>query len=99
MMEEFIDKWAHNMFPCIYKQLFGFDCPFCGLQRAVIALLRGDVKSSFIYYPPLIPLLISLFLILYLYRCKSAKAMKVVLIADSVIVFFSCLIKNLMLFC
>lgn len=96
MMEEFLDRWTQNMFPCIYKQLFGIDCPFCGFQRAVIALLRGDFGKSFCYYPPLIPLLISLLLIIYLQIShKPAKATNIVLIIDAAVVLVSCVIKNL----
>lgn len=88
------------MFPCIYKQLFGIDCPFCGFQRSVIALLKGDFADSFIFYPPLIPLIISLFFIIYLLIThKSMKAIHIVLIADMVIVIISCLIKNLLYYC
>ena len=46
------------MFPCAYKQLLGFDCPLCGGQRSLLMLLSGDVKGSFLMYPPLIPVLV-----------------------------------------
>lgn len=34
---------------CPFKILTGFDCPGCGLTRATLALLRGDIKSSLHY--------------------------------------------------
>jgi len=76
------------------------DCPFCGLQRSVISLYRGNLKDCFLYYPPLFPLLLSLIIIVYLkMHHKSAKAINYVLIADASIVFISCLIKNLISHC
>lgn len=30
---------------CLLKMLTGYDCPFCGAQRAFDALLQGDIYS------------------------------------------------------
>ena len=43
----------HHMLPCAFRQLFGFNCPICGAQRALILLLKGDVAGSSTMYPPL----------------------------------------------
>ena len=52
-------EWLKNhMLPCFYKQNFGIDCPGCGMQRAILALFKGNFTQSFVYYPPLIVLLI-----------------------------------------
>jgi len=50
-----------NMFliPCPFKYLTGYDCPGCGFQRALIALIKGDFQESFQLYPPTIPLLLT----------------------------------------
>ena len=37
----------HNT--CIIKAVFHIECPGCGLTRATLALLRGDIKSSLHY--------------------------------------------------
>lgn len=36
---------------CPFKLLTGYDCPGCGSQRALHALLHGDVKQAFTYNP------------------------------------------------
>ena len=46
------------MLPCPFKYLTGIDCPGCGFQRSVLALMQGDLHKSFDLYPPTIPLLI-----------------------------------------
>lgn len=51
------------MMPCPYKHYLGIDCPGCGMQRAGIELLKGNITESFLAYPPLIPLIV-LFLLL-----------------------------------
>ncbi|MEJ2584526.1 MAG: DUF2752 domain-containing protein [Robiginitalea sp.] len=45
------------MLPCISKQVFGIDCPGCGLQRSVALLLRGEFQASFLMYPGLFPMM------------------------------------------
>jgi hypothetical protein len=53
--------------PCFYKKYLGVDCPGCGMQRALIALLKGNFWGSLQIYPALIPiLLLILILILHL---------------------------------
>ena len=46
------------MLPCFTKQLLGVDCPGCGLQRAVVFLLDGDLVSAFKMYPAIYPILL-----------------------------------------
>lgn len=36
---------------CLIKALTGYDCPFCGFQRSVLALIRGDFVVAFNYNP------------------------------------------------
>src|ERR1700743_104547 len=53
-------KWLQShLLPCIFKLLFGIDCPGCGFQRSCIALLRGDFLQSLRLYPATIPLLVT----------------------------------------
>ncbi|WP_121667768.1 DUF2752 domain-containing protein [Mesonia aquimarina] len=50
-MEEF-------MLPCLNKKFFGFECPGCGGQRALVFLLKGEFKEAFLIYPAIYPLVI-----------------------------------------
>lgn len=36
---------------CIWRRLFGIICPGCGMTRAVIALIHGDIRAAFFYHP------------------------------------------------
>jgi len=45
---EWLEKY---LLPCPSKQLFSFDCPGCGMQRSLIALLNGDIEKSLQLYP------------------------------------------------
>ena len=53
----FVDWLEKRQLPCFYKSVFGLECPGCGIQRAIIALLQGDLSGSFKLYPALLPLI------------------------------------------
>lgn len=55
----FVSWLQDHLLPCPFKYLTGIDCPGCGFQRSLLALLKGDVHQSFLLYPPTIPLLIT----------------------------------------
>lgn len=38
-------------FPCPFRELTGWECPFCGGTRLGSALLHGDVGAAFAYNP------------------------------------------------
>jgi len=53
-------SWLQNhLIPCPFKYLTGIDCPGCGFQRSVIALLKGNLHQSFILYPATIPFILT----------------------------------------
>ncbi len=53
-------QWLQShLLACPFKKLTGIDCPGCGFQRSVIALLQGNLKQSLSYYPATIPLFIA----------------------------------------
>ena len=51
---EFIAFIERHLLPCGIKALTGFDCPGCGMQRAFVALLRGDLQGSIGHHPALL---------------------------------------------
>jgi hypothetical protein len=54
---QLIDAMERHLLPCGVKQLTGMDCPGCGLQTALVALLRGDLSASLAANPAILPLL------------------------------------------
>jgi hypothetical protein len=54
-----MNSWLKaHLLPCPFKYVTGIDCPGCGFQRSLLALLKGHVHQSFLLYPATIPLLI-----------------------------------------
>lgn len=45
------------MMPCVTKQVLGFDCPGCGLQRSVVLLAQGEFLEAFYMYPAIFSLI------------------------------------------
>ena len=75
-----------HMFACPSVRYFRLECPGCGMQRSVIALLKGEYADSLQLYPALIPMIA---LILYtgahlLY--PFSKGTKIILILQIVVV-------------
>ncbi|MGD1946573.1 MAG: DUF2752 domain-containing protein [Croceivirga sp.] len=70
------------MLPCATKQLWGFDCPGCGMQRSILLLLQGDFMAAFEMYPAIFAL-IPLAFVLILNRLLNFKY------ANQLIIFLS----------
>lgn len=65
--------WAVNAaFGCPVSALTGIPCPACGLTRASIAFVKGDIHAAFAYHP-LFPLAWALPVLLTLYLILNAK--------------------------
>jgi Protein of unknown function (DUF2752) len=45
-----------HMLSCPSKKYLHIECPGCGLQRSIIALLKGDFSESFQLYPATVPI-------------------------------------------
>lgn len=54
-----IDWLNEHMVPCVFKKNLGIECPGCGLQRSLIALLQGDILLSIRMNASLIPFIIT----------------------------------------
>lgn len=75
------------MLPCLNKQLFGLECPGCGLQRAVALFFRGEFTAAFLMYPALYPLIL-LFGFLaadQIFKFKHSNSITIVLMVTSVL--------------
>ncbi|WP_316932002.1 DUF2752 domain-containing protein [Bizionia psychrotolerans] len=46
------------MLPCFNKQILGFDCMGCGLQRSVALIYNGELLAAFKMYPAIYPLIL-----------------------------------------
>ena len=95
-MKYIIDWLEQHFLACPYKKYFDIDCLGCGMQRAFIALLKGDFTESFYLYPALIPMLVMvLFLPIHLiFKLKNgASLLKYLFIFNISIVVISYLIK------
>ena len=92
----FVDWLEKQQLPCFYKSVFGVECPGCGIQRALIALFRGEFFESFKLYPALIPTITMLvFLVVHLlYHLKNgAKILVSLFVFNVVIIFISYMCK------
>ncbi len=84
------------MIPCFNKQLFGIDCPGCGLQRAFALLCQGRFREAFFMYPAIYTLvLLAMFLVVTVfYPFKyDGKIKTVLVILNVLIIIISYIIK------
>ena len=81
----------NHMGTCFYMKYFGIPCPGCGMQRSLIALLKGQVLESLYLYPALIPTIIMVvYLILHLFLKfnQGASVLKYLFIMNGAIILF-----------
>ena len=92
----FLDWLEHHLLPCPTKYFFGVECPGCGMQRAIIELLRGNLIESIKLYPPLIPMLLMLVVLIINLKVNSAvwqKVLKYFFIANVSIILINYIFK------
>ena len=75
------------MLPCMSKQLFGMDCPGCGLQRSVVFLLKGDFIAAFKMYPAIYPILLlfGFLAVDFFFKIKYANKISIFLMISTVV--------------
>ena len=91
-MIEFLEN---NMLPCAWKTV-GLECTGCGLQRALILVLKGDFTGAFLMYPAIYTLLVmGLFLLLHLRFQFSfgARLLKVLFVLNVLIIITNYILK------
>jgi len=96
-----IDWLEQHLLVCPNKYFFGLECPGCGMQRSVIALLKGNILESLQLYPGLFPIIFTLVMLgLHLrYQYKNgAKILQYSYIVSLSIVIGSFVVKQVHLF-
>ena len=96
-----IDWLEHHMFTCFFKSTFGLDCPGCGTQRALIALLKGDLLQSLNHHAALIPFIATLIALIIQLKVKHVNGGKYVMwlfILTTTITVIQFIIKQIILF-
>jgi hypothetical protein len=81
---------------CSFREHTGIDCPGCGMQRSILALLRGDILESILQFPALLPLMAMFaFLIVHLaFKLKhGALVLKVFYITNISIIILNYIFK------
>jgi len=95
-MNSIINWLEEHLQPCVYREILGFECPGCGMQRSLIELLKGNFIQSLKLYPALIPIII-LFIFLILHIAfnlkKGANILKYMFIGNISIIMISYFIK------
>ena len=90
-----------HLFTCVFKSHFGLECPGCGMQRALISLLKGNLLESFRYHPALIPFIITVILLIAQIILKRENGGKYVMwsfIATSAITLIQFIVKQVIHF-
>ncbi len=87
-----------HLLSCRWKEATGMECPGCGFQSSVIALLKGEFADAFYLYPAiytLIILLVYFFLNRIFNFSKGQKVIQWLMILNLAIIIISYLIKIL----
>lgn len=98
-MDPIIHWLESHMQPCFYKKFIGIECPGCGMQRALIELLKGNILESILIFPALIPILFMfIYLLLHLIFKfkKGANVLKYTFIINSAIIVVNYLVNQIL---
>lgn len=79
---------------CPIKFLTGVSCAGCGMTRAFISLLQGNIKEAFNYHP--LFFLVPIFVIVYLEKDKIPKKIFNIIVAIYIVAFITCYIIRLL---
>ncbi|MBC7696567.1 MAG: DUF2752 domain-containing protein [Burkholderiales bacterium] len=74
-----INWLEQHLFPCFFKSHFGMECPGCGMQRSLIALLKGDLIGSLQYHAALIPFIITIIMLVVQLKIQRENGGKLVM--------------------
>ncbi|WP_336129192.1 DUF2752 domain-containing protein [Mesoflavibacter sp. CH_XMU1422-2] len=85
------------MLPCMNKQVLGFECPGCGIQRSVTLVAQGKLVDGFLMYPAIytLSLLGIVILVSVFYKFKYSTKIISILAIISIILILTNFIYNL----
>jgi hypothetical protein len=95
-MQRLIEWLEAHQLPCYYKKFLGIECLGCGMQTALLFLLKGEFIESLKVFPALIPIMILIiYLILHLiFKFRNgARILKIWLIFTLAIMIASYILK------
>jgi len=84
------------MLPCLNKQLFGVDCPGCGMQRSMSLLFQGEFVAAFKMYPAIYTIVLLIFFLIFnlFVKFKYDHKLKIgLIILNAIIIAVSYIIK------
>ncbi|SDW78446.1 Protein of unknown function [Lutibacter oricola] len=96
-MNKIIAFLEQNMLSCSTKKYLNQECMGCGMQRAIILLLKGDIIGSIKMYPALITLIIMFIYLLFHLKFNYIKGhlvLKYLFILNVIIILGNYLIKS-----
>ena len=66
-------QWLqHHLLVCPSKKFLHMECPGCGMQRSLLALMQGDFPASWSLYPATVPILLLMGFTLLHLKCRFA---------------------------
>lgn len=71
---------------CIFKSIIGIPCPGCGLTRAWISFIEGDIPKAFYWHPLFLMIPILAILIFLYFKGSLIKYRRYILILIMIIV-------------
>jgi hypothetical protein len=96
-----IDTVEQYLLPCPSKYFLGMDCPGCGMQRALLELLRGNFAASLKIYPALLPIIFTFALLALHLKYKfthGARTLQYAFMFSALVVVTSYIIKQVQFF-
>jgi hypothetical protein len=92
-------EWLEaHMAPCVFVKYLQIECPGCGIQRAFIALLKGEFGESVKLFPALLPYIATIGMLIWQLIFKSRSGAYYVMYAFivSVVVMITSYVVKLM---
>lgn len=79
---------------CPIKAITGVSCAGCGMTRAFISILKGNINEALMYHP--LFWMVPIFVLIYIYRDKIPSKIFKILMAIFIIAFIVCYIIRML---